>query len=146
MPFSKPRNIFPKLNSKASPHQLEEFLSLEQVQIVTRVDGTTSLTSLAQLLRRPIDDLVADVKALLLLDVLEVYERQASTGTFEHLQYSVDDDIFREFSQTLLPQYGVEEPNSGTFSNPSSILLQSSPEPSPILPQPSFNPHPNLLL
>ncbi len=101
MPFSKPKNIFPVLNLRVTPQQLEGSLSPEQVQIITRVDGSTSIRSLAMLLNLPLDDLIVAIQSLVELDVLEIHERKPSKTTFAHQLPSVDEESVPQTSESL---------------------------------------------
>ncbi len=78
MPFSHPETLLPFLSSNVSLHALEHILSPDQVLLITRMDGSSTLRTLATLSGKTIEVIVDEVKSLLEQGIIELFQRNMS--------------------------------------------------------------------
>jgi hypothetical protein len=85
MPFSQPYLLIPSLNPDASLEAIEHILSEQQIKLIMRVDGDTSLTDVATLLDRPVAEIVTEIKYLLIQGVVHLYRRNVTTRDLQRV-------------------------------------------------------------
>lgn len=85
MPFARPHMLIPILNPDVSLEALEQLLSAEQIRLVMRLDGGTSVHVLATLLNRSLTEITDEIKELAAQGILQLYQRTTPQHRLERV-------------------------------------------------------------
>lgn len=120
MPFSRPQYLIPTLHPEASLEALEHILSYEQIQLIMRLDGATSVSALTKLLSRSLTDVMEDVKDLVLQGVLQLHQRVSKGGRLQRVFWPPPSEEWR-----ALPGFLDDETGNPLDTEPEVYTISS---------------------